>query len=93
MKSKNPQPIKRSSPVAPNKLEWAKFIAECWVKFWVLALVTIALIGGMVVVWVVVWYDKDPKGVIVTAIAGGVITVLGKLYHVVIKMGDDDDKE
>jgi hypothetical protein len=96
MKSKNIQPVKSDIPVStgiPNKLQWAEFIADVWFKCWVLMLVTIALVGGMVVVWVVVWYGKDPTGVIIASITGGAIAGLGKLYQVVIKPRLDAGKE
>ncbi len=96
MKSKSLQPAKRDISVntgVSDKLKWAEFIADVCFKSWVLILITIALLGAMGVVWIVVWYGKDPTGVIVATITGGAITGLGKLYQVVIKRRLDADKE
>lgn len=96
MESTNLQPTKSTIPVnteVSSKLEWAHFIADVYFRCWVLALISIALIGGLVVVWVVVWYDKDPTGVIIASITGGAIAGLGKVYQVVIKPRLDAGKE
>jgi hypothetical protein len=96
MESKSLQPIKCRIPVATevsSKLEWANFIADVCFRCWVLALISIALIGGLVIVWVIVWYDKDPTGAIVGAVTAGAITGLGKVYQVVIKPQFDTGKK
>jgi hypothetical protein len=88
MESKSLQPVKDNNPVTtgvPSKLQWANFIADVWFKCWVLMLVTVGLLGGMAVVWFVVWYGKDPTGAIVGSITAAAIAGLSKVFHSFIK--------
>lgn len=88
MKSKSLQPVTDNNPVSPgasSKLQWANFIADVWFKCWVLMLVTVGLLGGIAVVWFVVWYGKDPTGAIVGSITAAVIAGLSKVFHTFIK--------